>query len=214
MEVCVKWDCWLCQRSRRYDEIKSNSAVPRGWLTSKPTWSNTSGCSATSAFFVARGHRTCIQPRLRRQVSGFCPVDNVFLPTSIALDPTDYAWIRPQDAVKKGPGQLQINDSPRGPVRVRTAGRVWFPCITEDLIMRRRMLAVGLTVAALLAGVAPLGGANKRPPRSSPRRTSASRPCRPIWRASRPIRSRWRSSSTTCRTTVRNFSSATSATCR
>ena len=32
--------------------MKSNPAVPGGSLTSKPTWSNTFGCSATSAFFV------------------------------------------------------------------------------------------------------------------------------------------------------------------
>ena len=32
--------------------MKSNPAVPGGSLVSKPTWSNTFGCSATSAFFV------------------------------------------------------------------------------------------------------------------------------------------------------------------
>ena len=32
--------------------MKGDPAVPGGSLTSKPTWSNTSGCSATSAFFV------------------------------------------------------------------------------------------------------------------------------------------------------------------
>jgi uncharacterized protein YbcI len=32
--------------------MKSNPAVPGGSLMSKPTWSNTSGCSATSAFFI------------------------------------------------------------------------------------------------------------------------------------------------------------------
>ena len=32
--------------------MKGNPAMPGGWLASKPTWSNTSGCSATSAFFV------------------------------------------------------------------------------------------------------------------------------------------------------------------
>ena len=32
--------------------MKGNSAVPGGPLTSKPTWSNTSGCSATSVFFA------------------------------------------------------------------------------------------------------------------------------------------------------------------
>ncbi len=31
--------------------MKSNPAVPGGSLTSKPTWSNTSGCSTTSVFF-------------------------------------------------------------------------------------------------------------------------------------------------------------------
>ena len=35
------------------DWMKSNSAVPRGSLVSKPTWSNTSGYSATSAFFLS-----------------------------------------------------------------------------------------------------------------------------------------------------------------
>jgi uncharacterized protein YbcI len=32
--------------------MKSNPAVPGGSFESKPTWSNTFGCSATSAFFV------------------------------------------------------------------------------------------------------------------------------------------------------------------
>jgi hypothetical protein len=32
--------------------MKSSSAQPGGLLKSKPTWSNTFGCSATSAFFV------------------------------------------------------------------------------------------------------------------------------------------------------------------
>ena len=32
--------------------MKSNSALPGRLLKSKPTWSNTFGCSATSAFFV------------------------------------------------------------------------------------------------------------------------------------------------------------------
>ena len=32
--------------------MKSNPAVPRGSFESKPTWPNTFGCSATSAFFV------------------------------------------------------------------------------------------------------------------------------------------------------------------
>jgi hypothetical protein len=31
--------------------MNGNPALPGGLLTSKPTWSNTSGCSATSAFF-------------------------------------------------------------------------------------------------------------------------------------------------------------------
>ena len=37
--------------------MESNSAVPGGSLTGKPTWSNASGCSTTSAFFlVIRNH--------------------------------------------------------------------------------------------------------------------------------------------------------------
>jgi hypothetical protein len=35
--------------------MESNPAVPGGSSTSKPTWSNTSRCSATSAFFVFGG---------------------------------------------------------------------------------------------------------------------------------------------------------------
>jgi hypothetical protein len=34
------------------DWAKGNPARPGGSVTSKPTWPNTSGCSATSAFFV------------------------------------------------------------------------------------------------------------------------------------------------------------------
>jgi hypothetical protein len=33
--------------------MKSNSALPRGLLKSKPTWPNTFGCSTTSAFLFA-----------------------------------------------------------------------------------------------------------------------------------------------------------------
>jgi len=36
--------------------MKGNSAVPGGQLTSKPTWSNTCGCSSTSAFFSLRNN--------------------------------------------------------------------------------------------------------------------------------------------------------------
>ena len=32
--------------------MKSNPAVPGGSLVSKPTWRNTFGCSATSAFLL------------------------------------------------------------------------------------------------------------------------------------------------------------------
>jgi hypothetical protein len=32
--------------------MKSNLALPGGLLTSKPTWSNTFGCSTTSALFL------------------------------------------------------------------------------------------------------------------------------------------------------------------
>jgi hypothetical protein len=37
--------------------VKGNSALPGGSLVSKPTWSNTCGCSTTSAFFVLGGGR-------------------------------------------------------------------------------------------------------------------------------------------------------------
>ena len=39
------------------DWMKGNSAWPGGWSVSKPTWSNTCGCSSTSAFFVLVGRR-------------------------------------------------------------------------------------------------------------------------------------------------------------
>jgi len=38
--------------------MKGSPAVAGGPLTSKPTWSNTFGCSATSAFLLLpKGHR-------------------------------------------------------------------------------------------------------------------------------------------------------------
>jgi hypothetical protein len=37
--------------------MKSSPVVPGGSLTSKPTWSNTPGCSATLAFFFASPKR-------------------------------------------------------------------------------------------------------------------------------------------------------------
>ena len=36
--------------------MEGNPDLPGGSLASKPTWWNTSGCSATSAFFVLAGH--------------------------------------------------------------------------------------------------------------------------------------------------------------
>ena len=49
------------------------------------------------------------------------------------------------------------------------SGRVWFPWITEDLIMRRRMSAVGLAVAAVLGGVALVGGSQQEAPKIEPK---------------------------------------------
>ena len=51
--------------------MKSNPAVPGGSLESKPTWPNTFGCSATSAFFVLAVRRRACQvqnrsPRTKR----------------------------------------------------------------------------------------------------------------------------------------------------
>ena len=39
--------------------MKGNPAVPGGSLVSKPTWWNTFGCSATSAFFGSYLCKTC-----------------------------------------------------------------------------------------------------------------------------------------------------------
>lgn len=49
--------------------MKNNPAVPGGSLTSKPTWSNTSGCSATSAFFVLRRFTTVTQAERRNRIT-------------------------------------------------------------------------------------------------------------------------------------------------
>jgi hypothetical protein len=40
--------------------MKSNPAMPGGWLKSKPTWSNTSGCSTASAFFGYFSEGVCM----------------------------------------------------------------------------------------------------------------------------------------------------------
>ena len=48
--------------------MKSNPALPGGSLTSKPTWSNAFGCSATSAFFVLVGRRGPDERFFRRKV--------------------------------------------------------------------------------------------------------------------------------------------------
>ena len=47
--------------------MESNPALPGGSLMSKPTWLNTSGCSATSAFFVLVGRRGPDERFFRRQ---------------------------------------------------------------------------------------------------------------------------------------------------
>ena len=53
--------------------MKNNPAVPGGSLKSKPTWSNTSGCSATSAFFVVlllhKPPQCCLRDSTRRHHS-------------------------------------------------------------------------------------------------------------------------------------------------
>ena len=48
--------------------MKSDPALPGGSLTSKPTWSNTSGCSATSAFFVLVGRRGADERSFHRKM--------------------------------------------------------------------------------------------------------------------------------------------------
>ena len=48
--------------------MKSNPALPGGSLTSKPTWSNTFGCSATSVFLARTRAET--DPRRRILVIG------------------------------------------------------------------------------------------------------------------------------------------------
>ena len=45
--------------------MKGSPAVPGGPLTSKPTWSNTSGCSTTSAFLVSAARAGRNQPTAR-----------------------------------------------------------------------------------------------------------------------------------------------------
>ena len=53
--------------------MKNNPAVPEGSLKSKPTWWNTSGCSATSAFFVVlllyKPPQCCLRDSTRRHHS-------------------------------------------------------------------------------------------------------------------------------------------------
>jgi hypothetical protein len=48
--------------------MKGNPAVPGGSLTSKPTWLNTSGYSATSVFFALGG--TLVAATSRAPVQG------------------------------------------------------------------------------------------------------------------------------------------------
>ena len=43
------------RRDSSDDYLNGSPVRPGGWLTSKPTWWNTSGCSATSAFFMTVG---------------------------------------------------------------------------------------------------------------------------------------------------------------
>ena len=60
-------------------------------------------------------------------------------------------------------------DQPCVPVRSRMSGQVWFPSITEDLIVIRRMSAVGLTLVAVLGGVHLVGGSQNVAPKSEPK---------------------------------------------
>jgi hypothetical protein len=53
------------------DSLKGNPALPRGLLKSKPPWSNASGYSITSAFFVAgRAEHGGIPAAGRREATG------------------------------------------------------------------------------------------------------------------------------------------------
>ena len=42
--------------------MKGNPAMLGGSLTSKPTWSHTSGCSTTSAFLVQKSQKGVLTP--------------------------------------------------------------------------------------------------------------------------------------------------------
>jgi len=54
--------------------MKSNPERPGGSLTSKPTWSNTSGCATTSAFFIFDG---VSRSRLLRGLREGTPMEEV-----------------------------------------------------------------------------------------------------------------------------------------
>ena len=63
--------------------MKSNSALPGGSLQSKPTWSNTFGCSATSAFFVLGNER--------RLVEGDSPMTEK---NALVANPNRWCWFQ------------------------------------------------------------------------------------------------------------------------
>jgi len=60
--------------------MKSNPAGPGGSLTSKPTWSNPPGCSATSAFFSHASSRAPI--KAEQWLASFPQRHDQFIPNS------------------------------------------------------------------------------------------------------------------------------------
>ena len=95
--------------------MKNNPAVPGGSLTSKPTWSNAFGCSATSAFFVFVGRRGADQRFVYRKVQSML---------TTRWQPLGTMWPgmkRLQEEMERRLGRLAMND-PR-----RFAGDVYPP---------------------------------------------------------------------------------------
>ena len=65
--------------------MKGKPAVPGGPLTSKPTWSNASGCSDTSVFFVLVATVAMSAGNSRSEPSGFSKGDLVMLQLAVFL---------------------------------------------------------------------------------------------------------------------------------
>jgi len=151
--------------------MKGNPAVPGGSLVSKPTWSNTSGCSAASAFFVL-GH-----VRRSQSLRGGGPMENhdpsvaqqlaqaaiAFQRQRTGSEPKSVAVVLSGDTLlitlhgALSPAEQALARSAEGAVRVQEFHRQLFTNSSDELRQEIKRIT-GVEVREATAEVEPTSG--------------------------------------------------------